>query len=40
MDQVWEEEAVRFGPEAPADDCAPPRRLPTNVQSVEPRVLP
>ncbi len=28
MDQVWEEEAVRFGPEAPADDCAPPRRLP------------
>ena len=36
MDQVWEEEAVRFGPEAPADDCAPPRRLPANVQIAEP----
>ena len=28
MDQLWEEEAVRFGPEAPSDDCAPPTRLP------------
>ena len=28
MDKVWEEEAVRFGPEAPSEDCAPPRRLP------------
>lgn len=26
MDEVWEEEAVRFGPEAPSDDCAPPSR--------------
>lgn len=23
MDRVWEEEAVRFGAEAPGDDCAP-----------------
>ena len=28
MDRVWEEEAVHFGPEAPADDCAPPTRMP------------
>ncbi len=28
MDQLWEEEAVRFGPEAPGEDCAPPTRLP------------
>lgn len=26
MDRVWEEEAVRFGPEAPATDCKPPQR--------------
>lgn len=26
MDQLWEEEAVRFGAEAPAEDCAPPTR--------------
>jgi nitrate reductase delta subunit len=26
MDRVWEEEAVRFGAEAPPADCAPPRR--------------
>lgn len=26
MDRVWEEEAVRFGPEAPAQDCQPPAR--------------
>ncbi|MFA5940691.1 MAG: nitrate reductase molybdenum cofactor assembly chaperone [Sinimarinibacterium sp.] len=26
MDRVWEEEAVRFGPEAPATDCKPPHR--------------
>ncbi len=26
IDRVWEEEAVRFGPEAPAADCAPPPR--------------
>lgn len=28
MDRVWEEEVVRFGAEAPADDCAPPTRQP------------
>lgn len=26
MDRVWEEEAVRFGPEAPAANCTPPGR--------------
>ena len=26
MDRLWEEEAVRFGAEAPAEDCAPPTR--------------
>jgi nitrate reductase delta subunit len=25
MDKVWEEEAVRFGAEAPPADCTPPR---------------
>jgi nitrate reductase molybdenum cofactor assembly chaperone NarJ/NarW len=28
MDRVWEEEMVRFGVEAPGDDCEPTRRLP------------
>lgn len=28
MDRLWEEEAVRFGGEAPAESCPPPRRLP------------
>jgi nitrate reductase delta subunit len=28
MDQVWEEEAVRFGNEAPSSDCAAPGRGP------------
>ncbi len=28
MDKVWEEEAVRFGPEAPGQDCDAPSRLP------------
>jgi nitrate reductase delta subunit len=32
MDRVWEEEAVRFGPEAPAEDCKPTNRLPTGVK--------
>lgn len=36
MDKVWEEEAVRFGNDAPSDDCAPPRRLPAGVQMAEP----
>lgn len=26
MDRLWEEEAVRFGAEAPAQDCRPPSR--------------
>lgn len=40
MDKVWEEEAVRFGPEAPSEDCAPPRRLPGGaVQIAEPKVM-
>jgi nitrate reductase delta subunit len=32
MDRVWEEEAVRFGPEAPAEDCKPTQRLPVGVK--------
>ncbi|RMH93774.1 nitrate reductase molybdenum cofactor assembly chaperone [Lysobacter pythonis] len=28
MDRVWEEEAVRFGPDAPGENCDPPHRLP------------
>lgn len=32
MDQVWEEEAVRFGPEAPAEDCQPSTRLPSGAR--------
>jgi nitrate reductase molybdenum cofactor assembly chaperone NarJ/NarW len=40
MDKVWEEEAVRFGVEAPAEDCAAPTRLPSGVQRVEPKVMP
>ena len=28
MDRLWEEEAVRFGAEAPAEDCKPPVRSP------------
>lgn len=28
MDRVWEEEVVRFGAEAPADDCLPTSRHP------------
>ncbi|HET9049166.1 MAG TPA: nitrate reductase molybdenum cofactor assembly chaperone [Chiayiivirga sp.] len=31
MDALWEEEAVRFGPEAPSEDCAPPTRMPNRV---------
>lgn len=29
MDQLWEDEVVRFGADAPADDCDPPSRRPT-----------
>ena len=39
MDKVWEEEAVRFSVEAPSKDCASPRRLPSGVQIVEPKVM-
>lgn len=28
MDRVWEEEAVRFGPEAPGENCEPSTRAP------------
>ena len=28
MDRLWEEEAVRFGTEAPDDNCSPPTRTP------------
>ena len=28
MDKLWEEEAIRFGAEAPGEDCAPPTRSP------------
>lgn len=28
MDRLWEEEAVRFGAEAPSQDCDPPHRSP------------
>src|SRR3546814_6450004 len=28
MDRLWEEEAVRFGTDAPDDSCAPPSRNP------------
>lgn len=38
MDAVWEEEAVRFGNEAPDQECAPPRRLPGGVRPVETRI--
>jgi nitrate reductase delta subunit len=40
MDRVWEEEAVRFGNDVPGEDCAPPRRLPDGVRTVEPREKP
>ena len=33
MDQLWEEEAVRFGTEAPDDNCPPPTRLPARAST-------
>lgn len=39
IDWVWEEEAVRFGPEAPSEDCAPASRLPTGTQRFESKGL-
>lgn len=38
MDQLWEEEAVRFGTDAPAQDCAPPHRSPA--RRVQPETQP
>lgn len=40
MDKVWEEEAVRFGVEAPSADCDPPRRLPAGIKRQETKVMP
>ena len=40
MDRVWEEEAVRFGSDAPEQDCAPHSRLPDGVRRTEPKVMP
>lgn len=40
MDKVWEEEAIRFGVEAPTEDCKPPTRLPSGVKRIEPTVTP
>ncbi len=34
MDLVWEEEAVRFGSEAPDDNCSPSGRKPPGTQAV------
>lgn len=38
MDKVWEEEAVRFGNEAPTENCAPPTRLPAGARTVDKQV--
>lgn len=40
MDAVWEEEAVRFGPEAPTEDCKPVTRLPSGIKRTETGVSP
>ena len=39
IDRVWEEEAVRFGPEAPSEDCSPTLRLPQGAQPFASKVL-
>lgn len=39
MDQVWEEEAVRFGAEAPPADCDPQRRPPAATRPHESKVM-
>lgn len=36
MDRLWEEEAVRFGAEAPAGDCAPAGRAPADTIAARP----
>lgn len=33
MDKLWEEEAVRFGTEAPGEDCKPQPRLPARAST-------
>lgn len=38
MDRLWEEEAVRFGTDAPAQDCDPPHRSPA--RRVQPETQP
>ena len=40
IDRVWEEEAVRFGAEAPGEECNPPTRLPLGAKRIEPTVTP
>lgn len=40
MDKVWEEEAIRFGVQAPEEDCNPPTRLPAGAKRIEPTVTP
>jgi len=35
MDRLWEEEAVRFGTDAPSQDCDPPHRSPARAQPRE-----
>lgn len=39
IDKVWEEEAIRFGVQAPAENCAPPTRLPSGAKPVESKVI-
>ena len=39
IDRVWEEEAVRFGPEAPAADCAAPPRRSRSTQTPVSKVM-
>lgn len=40
IDKVWEEEAVRFGADAPTDDCAPPGRVPAASAAANHQVTP
>ena len=40
IDRVWEEEAVRFGAEAPGEECNPPTRLPSGAKRIELTVTP
>ena len=35
MDRLWEEEAVRFGADAPSQECDPPHRSPARAQPRE-----